>query len=242
MADVLDEDFTTPKTKHQPALKEPEEVGQMMLDIDSYKNKGETQAYQALRFLALTFVRTGEVCHAQWFEINWEKKQWTINVEKMKMGKKEKNQNLQDERDDHIVPLSRQAMTILHQMYDEFSEGIDFKGDEYIFPSTRKLGKSISKNTMNKILHRLGYKGRHCTHGFRATARTLLDEQLGFRIDWIEHQLAHRVKDANGRAYNRTTHLEGRREMMQDYADYLDRLKAEATAEAKAKAIEVSKG
>ena len=235
-AEDLDEDLTTPRTRNQPALIEQEEVGRLMLDIDSYKDTGEIQVYQALRFLALTFVRTGEVRHAQWFEINWEKKQWKIQVEKTKMGKKEKGKNVQDKRDDHIVPLSNQAMEILHEMHDTFSKGVDFKGNEYIFPGTRNSRKPLSDNTMNAALYRLGYKEKHCTHGFRATARTLLDEQLGFRVDWIEHQLAHRVIDANGRAYNRTTHLEGRRGMMQDYADYLDKLKAGAEA------TEASKG
>ena len=229
VADSLHEDLTTSRTKHYPALIEPEEVGKLMLDIDSYK-RGRIQVYLALRFLALTFVRSCEVRHAQWFEINWKKKQWTINVEKTKMGKKEKKQNSKDKRDDHIVPLSRQALEILHEMHDTFSKGVAFKGDEYIFPGTRNSRKPISISIMNKVLKRLGYKNRHCTHGFRVTARTLLDEERDFRIDWIEHQLAHRVIDANGRAYNRTTHLKGRRGMMQDYADYLDKLKAEAEA------------
>lgn len=234
IADVLHEDLTASKTKHRPAMIEPEEVGQLMLDIDSCKDRAAIQIYQSLRLLAFTFVRPCEARNAQWFEINWEEKQWKINAQKTKMGKKEEN------RDDHIVPLSRQALEILHEMYDTFSKGVDFKGDEYIFPSTIDFTKPLSKSTMNGILHNLGYKGQHCTHGFRAMARTLLDERLGFRIDWIEHQLAHKVKDALGRAYNRTKHLSERREMMQAYADYLDKLKAEA--EAKTKEAEESNG
>ena len=88
-------------------------------------------------------------------------------------------------------------------------------------------GKPYSENTLNKLFETMGYKDRMTQHGWRAVARTFLDEILDFRVDWIEHQLAHSVKDANGRAYNRTSHLEGRAQMMQAWADYLDTLKGE---------------
>ena len=93
--------------------------------------------------------------------------------------------------------------------------------------------RSLSENGVRTALRTMGYDNDTMTpHGFRAMARTLLDEVLGYRVDWIEHQLAHAVRDANGRAYNRTAHLEGRAEMMQGWADYLDKLKASAQSQA----------
>ena len=209
IADVLREEIKTPKTKHHPAIVEPSEVGQLMLQIDNYK--GKPQIAQALRLLPLTFVRPSELICAEWREIYWEEHLWKIEAEKMKM------------EEDHIVPLSRQAMEILRDMRK-------LSNYDYIFPSTRNPQKPIADSSLNYALQSLGYKGKMTPHGFRATARTLLDEQLGFRIDWIEQQLAHAVKDPLGRAYNRTKHLKDRREMMQKYADYLNDLKAKATA------------
>jgi integrase len=98
--------------------------------------------------------------------------------------------------------------------------------DKYVFPSARGASRPLSENGVRTALRTMGYTNEQITpHGFRAMARTLLDEVLGFRVDWIEHQLAHAVKDPNGRAYNRTAHLEGRRKMMQGWADYLDSIK-----------------
>lgn len=102
----------------------------------------------------------------------------------------------------------------------------------YVFEGMK--GKPYSENTLNKLFEAMGYKGRMTQHGWRAVARTFLDETLGFRVDWIEHQLAHSVKDANGRAYNRTSHLEGRTKMMQAWADYLDSLKGTSVSAPKA--------
>ena len=122
-------------------------------------------------------------------------------------------------REPHVVPLSRQAVAILQEIQPLTGHC------RYVFEGT-KPGEPISDNTLNKLLKTLGYKGRMTQHGWRAIARTLLDEVLDVRVDWIEHQLAHSVRDANGRAYNRTSHLEGRVGMMQQWADYLDDLKA----------------
>lgn len=226
IADVLHEDLAKVVITHHPALTKPDEVGQLLLDIESYKDKGGIEVYQATRLLPFTLVRPDELCQAQWFEINWREKQWAINVQKTKMGKQEKNKNSHQGRDDHIVPLSRPALQILGEMYK-----LTFKGeDSYIFPSRLNSRKPIARSSMNKVLVTLGYQGRHCSHGWRATARTLLDEQLGFRIDCIEHQLAHKVRDPLGRAYNRTKHLPYRHAMVEKYADYLNKLKAEAAA------------
>jgi len=103
---------------------------------------------------------------------------------------------------------------------------------KYVFPSARGANRPLSENGVRTALRTMGYEnGTMTPHGFRAMARTILDEVLGYRVDWIEHQLAHAVKDPNGRAYNRTAHLEGRREMMQGWADYLDALRAVARGE-----------
>lgn len=125
----------------------------------------------------------------------------------------------------HIVPLSDQAIALLLSL-----EPITGRG-RYVFPSARGASRCLSENGVRSALRTLGYDNDTVTpHGFRAMARTILDEVLGYRVDWIEHQLAHAVRDANGRAYNRTAHIEGRKEMMQAWADYLDDLRAKAEA------------
>jgi integrase len=145
----------------------------------------------------------------EWAEINWQESRWEIPAEKMKM------------RMAHIVPLCTQALEILEEL-----EPIT-RRSKYVFPSQRGAKRPLSDNGVRTALRTLGYSNDEITpHGFRAMARTLLDEELGYRVDWIEHQLAHGVKDPNGRAYNRTKHLPQGREMMQGWADYLDRLKA----------------
>jgi len=147
----------------------------------------------------------------EWAEINWEKQEWHIPKEKMKT------------KAPHIVPLSQQTIEIL--------EGIKpLTGyRQYVFTSPRSPKRPMSDNGVLSALRRLGIPKEQMTgHGFRAMARTLLDEELDYKIEWIECQLAHAVKDANGRAYNRTTYLKQRKEMMQSWADYLDKLNAEA--------------
>jgi integrase len=122
---------------------------------------------------------------------------------------------------DHLVPLSTQAVDILRSMAPLTGHG------KYVFPSIRTAERCMSENTINAALRGLGYSKKIMTaHGFRAImARTIMDEVLGERVDLIEHQLAHTVKDPNGRAYNRTAHLPARREMMQRWADYLESLR-----------------
>lgn len=121
---------------------------------------------------------------------------------------------------DHIVPLARQAVSILEALRPLTGAG------KYVFPSIRSHSRPMSDNTVNAALRSMGYLKEVMTgHGFRAMARTMLDEVLAERVDLIEHQLAHQVKDVNGRAYNRTAHLPARREMMQRWADYLDKLR-----------------
>ena len=125
----------------------------------------------------------------------------------------------------HIVPLPQQAIAILQDLQPLTGRG------RYVFPNqSKRRTHHASNGTINKALQNMGIdtKTIHCAHGFRATARTILDEQLGFRVEWIEHQLAHQVRDALGRAYNRTKHLPQRKDMMQQWADYLDRLHEQA--------------
>jgi integrase len=159
----------------------------------------------------MLYQRPGEIRHMEWLEIDWAQACWEIPAEKIKM------------RLPHIVPLSTQALSILRGLQPLTGDG------KYVFPSARRGGRPLSENGVLAALRTLGYTREQVTpHGFRATARTMLDEVLGFRVDYIEQQLAHAVKDANGRAYNRTKHLPERKQMMQAWADYLDVLKLQA--------------
>jgi integrase len=145
---------------------------------------------------------------AEWAEIDLDAAEWRIAGPKMKM------------KIDHVVPLATQAVEILRNLHPITGHG------RFVFPSIRTGERPMSENTINAALCGMGYSAEvHTAHGFRATARTIMDEVLGERVDFIEHQLAHTVKDANGRAYNRTAHLPARREMMQRWADYLDKLR-----------------
>lgn len=201
--------LATPKSTHFAAITNPKEVGPLLVAIDGFKGTDTVKA--ALKLAPLLFCRQGELRHLEWTEINWEKKRLELPAEKMKT------------REAHMIPLSRQAMAIL----EELAEGP--KRGNYVFPSARGASRPLSDNGLRTALRSLGYDNSTMTpHGFRAMARTLLDEQLGFRIEWIEQQLAHAVRDVHGRAYNRTEHLEQRTKMMQRYADYLDALKSEA--------------
>lgn len=191
-----------PIKTHRAAITDPKDVARLMVAIDSYK--GTPQVCAALRLSALLFQRPGEIRAMQWCEIDWERKLWLIPAEKMKM------------RQDHIVPLSSQALEVLEGL-----EPLTGKG-KYVFPSARGASRCLSDNAVRTALRTLGFDNETMTpHGFRAMARTLLDEVLDYRVDWIEHQFAHAVRDANGRAYNRTAHILGRKAMMQGWADYL---------------------
>lgn len=191
---------------HFAAITEPKQAGQLMRSIFEYAGHSTTVA--ALKLSPLVFVRPGELRTAEWSEIGLDEAEWRIPGAKMKM------------KNDHVVPLSRQAVAILRSMQPISGHG------RYVFPSLRTGERPMSENTINAALRSLGYnKDVHTAHGFRALARTILDEVLGERVDLIEHQLAHSVKDPNGRAYNRTAHLPARREMMQRWADYLDSLR-----------------
>ena len=195
--------------KHHAAITDPRKVGELLRAIDGYA--GTLPVKCALSLAPLLFVRPGELRQAEWSEINLDQGDWIIPAGRMKM------------REAHLVPLSTQAINILRELQPLTGHG------RYVFPSLRTGARPMSENTVNAALRRLGFSNDEMTgHGFRAMARTILDEILGFRPDFIEHQLAHAVKDPLGRAYNRTTHLAERRKMMQAWADYLDKLKTGA--------------
>jgi integrase len=161
----------------------------------------------ALRLAPLVFVRPAELRKAAWSDIDLDAALWQFMVTKTNTP--------------HIVPLSRQAVDILREVKPLTGDG------RYVFPSARSADRPMSDNAILAAMRRMGIEKSEMTgHGFRAMARTILDEVLGFRPDYIEHQLAHTVRDPNGRAYNRTAHLAERRKMMQAWADYLDDLKA----------------
>lgn len=192
------------KPQHYPAPTDPKAVGELLRAIDGYTGGNVVKAM--LRLAPLVFVRPGELRQAEWAEIDLEAAEWNIPAHKMKM------------REPHMVPLSRQAIEILTDLQP-------LTGNRaHVFPGGHDPRKPMSEAALNAALRRMGYdKTTMTAHGFRAIARTLLDEELGFRPDYIEHQLAHAVRDPNGRAYNRTAHLAARRKMMQAWADYLDR-------------------
>lgn len=195
----------TPKKTHYAAITEPKEFAPLLRAIEGYT--GHLYCRAALKLTPLLFVRPGELRHAEWVEIDLEKAEWCIPGSKMKMS------------NDHAVPLSQQAIAILQEVHPLTGHG------KYVLPSIRTGERPMSENTIAAALRALGYDSNAQTaHGFRATARTIMDEVLGERVDWIEHQLAHTVKDTNGRAYNRTAHLAERKRMMQRWSDYLDQL------------------
>jgi integrase len=191
---------------HYAAITDPKEAAELLRAIDAYD--GHAYAIAALKLAPLVFVRPGELRTAEWSEIDLNAAEWRIPGSKMKMGQ------------DHIVPLATQAVALLKDLHEMTGHG------KFVFPSVRTGERCMSENTINAALRSMGYsKDRMTGHGFRAMARTIMDEVLGERVDLIEHQLAHAVKDPNGRAYNRTAHLPARRLMMQRWADYLDAIK-----------------
>lgn len=202
--------LATHKKLHFPAITEPAQVGRLLNMLDSYEGTSTVRA--ALKLAPLVFVRPKELRHAEWREIDFDKKEWRIPAAKMKMGI------------DHIVPLSSQALGVLEEQ-----QCITGHWNGYVFPSARSPRRPMSDNAILSAFRNMGISKDEMTgHGFRAMARTILDEVLGERVELIEHQLAHAVKDSLGRAYNRTTHLPQRQKMMQRWADYLNQLQLQA--------------
>ena len=184
------------KGEHFAAITEPKEAAELLRSIEEYQ--GTFPVLCALKIAPMVFVRPGELRAMQWRDIDFDQAEWRFLVTKTQTQ--------------HIVPLSRQVVAILNEIFPLTGHG------RYVFPSERTPSgdRCMSENSLNAALKRLGYgKDKMTSHGFRAMARTILDEILGVRPDFIEHQLAHAVKDPNGRAYNRTAHLPERRKMMQ---------------------------
>lgn len=201
---IEDIELPSPPKKNHAAITEPRELASLVRAVWQY---GEVHPRSliatqiAIKLSLLIFQRPGEI--RQLKRSNYERENRYLKFIASKT------------RQEHIVPLSRQAIELLESIMGIYPD------NEYIFVGREGKG-CISDNTMNKALERLGFAGKHTVHGSRATARTLLDEVLDQRVDHIEHQLAHKVKDPNGTAYNRTKFLESRREMMQKWADYLE--------------------
>ena len=189
--------------KHHACIK-PAELPALLRQMAAYKGDGMTK--KVMHLLALTFVRTNELIGARWEEVDFDRAEWSIPKERMKM------------RRPHVVPLSRQAIAILKELEA-------FTGDkEHVFHSQRGKSKHISNGAVLMALRRMGYQGKMTGHGFRALASTILNEK-GYNPDWIERQLAHEDGDKIRSIYNRAEYLLERKTMMQDYADILDAMR-----------------
>ncbi|MDL2314049.1 tyrosine-type recombinase/integrase, partial [Desulfovibrio sp. OttesenSCG-928-C14] len=195
----------TSQEKHRAAITDPRQVKGLMKAIAAYE-KTSLLTHLALRFSVLTFARPGEIRQAEWKEIDWDNELWRIPAEKMKM------------RQPHLVPLATQTLDVLERLLPLSGQG------RYLFPSVRTEDRPMSEATITAALRRMGYgKEEICAHGFRGMASTLLNEK-GHNRDWIERQLAHGAADSVRAAYNHADFLEGRRKMMQWWANYLDKL------------------
>lgn len=208
-----------PSVKHMPAITDPKELGALMRAIDGYSGTYIVRA--ALQLAPLLMLRPGELRFARWSEFDLQNGLWTIPASRMKRQKDGKTNG-----DPHAVPLPHQAVEVLTELHQLTGPtGLVFRGE-------RDHERAMSENTVNAALRRMGYDTKTVMtgHGFRATARTILDEHLGWNKDVIEAQLAHSVSDSLGRAYNRTEFRDQRRKMVQVWADYLDGLRCRENA------------
>lgn len=189
--------------KHMAAIIDPEQVGDLLRRIEAYQ--GTFPVLCALKLAPLVFVRPGELRQAEWDDINLETAEWRFKASKT--------------HQDHIVPLSHQAVAILKSLHPYTGHG------RYVFPNNKSDALPMSSNTILSALRTMGFKKEEMSgHGFRAMARTMIAERLRYPDVVIELQLAHQIRDIHGHAYNRASFLEDRQRMMQDWADYLDSL------------------
>jgi integrase len=204
--------LTPAKSNNFATITDPKALGKLLNDLDSHNRSGML-AHSAIKLIPYFFVRVNELLGAEWTEFNFDAAEWRIPASRMKMRRM------------HIIPIARQPMVILRELYEFSGNG------QYVFPSLRKTCTTLHSRTLLTILRRIGYsKEEICTHGFRATATTLLNE-LGYNRDWIERQLAHAERNRIRAAYNYAEYLPERRKMMQDWADYLTGLKTKARKE-----------
>lgn len=202
---VLRGALKTVRVVHHASVTDKRRVGQLMRDIYAFEGHMVTQC--ALKLSALVWARPVEIRHWEWSEISEDGSEWRIPAHKMKMGYP------------HIVPLSSQAQEVIAELRSRTGRG------KYLFPAHRGKATVISENTINAALRRLDYDTTEMTaHGFRSMASTILNED-GFNGDWVERQLSHCEKDGSRAAYNYAQYLPSRREMMQAWADLLDRLR-----------------
>lgn len=203
-ADFRPSDALKPRKKQNYARLEARELPELLRKIEAYQGNSFTRL--AMKLMALTFVRTGELIGARWSEIDLVGAEWRIPPERMKM------------RTPHIVPLAPQSVEVLQAL--QTLSG----GRTLVFPGERDHEKSMSNNTILGALKRMGYAGRMTGHGFRGIASTILHEQ-GYPHHIIELQLAHQERDSVSAAYNHALHLEERKKMMKAWAAYLDRMR-----------------
>ncbi len=197
--------LVTHRVQHQPALP-PNEIPELLNALHRNDARLYPQTRNALQMLMLTFVRPIELAAAEWSEIDFNDKRWVIPADRMKM------------RSDHVVPLSKQTLAILEEMKEANGKY------KYVFIQQRTPKKHMSRDTLSNAIRALGFQGRHTAHGFRAMARTAIREKLNWDSEVIERQLAHAPNTSLGRAYDRTQFIDQRTEMMQDWADYLERI------------------
>lgn len=204
-ADGLSEWVSVPRGGHLPAL-QPAELGTLLHTLDSpesLKSALRPVTILAIELQMLTVLRPGELCHGEWTEIDLDAATWTIAAAKMKMSRP------------HIVPLSQQALVAIRELYQRTGN------NRWMFPGTRGAA-TMSGQTVNQAIKRLGFGGRHCAHGFRTTFSTWANESTSFSEDVIEYQLAHIPANKVRAAYNRAKYFDDRKRLMQAWADFTD--------------------
>ena len=203
--------FKTRKTKHHASI-EASEIPNFLNNLIANDNRLYPRTVRAIRLSLLTFVRPSELRKAKWKDIDFEKKEWKLPAEVMKS------------RRDFVVPLSDQSVSILKKQKLETGH----LPTDYVFPHIIRHKEPMSNGTVLQAIYRLGMKDKMTAHGFRALARTAIREELGFDADIIEIQLAHKPANSLGEAYDRAKFLKQRKDMMQKWADYLDKIYLES--------------
>lgn len=200
--------FKTAPARHNPAIIDEKRLGELVTAIHNYRGQFSTR--RALKFALIMFARPGEIRHTKWKDVDFDNGLWSYTPSK----------TANSTAVNIVSPLPTQAISVLREMET-------YKQNDYVFPSIASKSGVLSENTLNQALRRMGFDSSEQTsHGFRAIARTLLEEKFKYDYRMIEMQLAHQVRDSNGRAYNRVQWLDERREMLQTWADYLESIRA----------------